>query len=329
MYYSGNEALTYNRLFNFIVGMRGVGKTYWSKEWAIKDFLKTGSQFIYTRRYDTEFDKGKKEKFFNDIEDKFPNHEFKVKGYEAYIDGKPCGQFMALSKAKIEKSTSFPQVNKIIFDEFILDKGNYYYIADEVTNFLELYETVARTRNNVRVFFLSNAITITNPYFMYFEIQINGDKRFTKVKEEILVELVQNKEFIEMKKKTRFGKIIDGTNYGKYAIENKFLRDNKTFIAKKTGNAKHYFSLKYNGEVLGVWIDYAEGKYFVSKDIDPYCLMIYSITLDDHTPNTMLLKGRTSSILKTFTDNYKLGNVYYENINIKNMVYSIIRLALI
>lgn len=38
MYYEIGKALSYNCLFNFIVGMRGVGKTYAFKRWAIQDF---------------------------------------------------------------------------------------------------------------------------------------------------------------------------------------------------------------------------------------------------------------------------------------------------
>lgn len=328
MYYTGYQTLSFNCLFNFVVGNRGAGKTYWFKEWAIKDFLKTGSQFIYLRRYETEFDKGKKEKFFDDIVDQFPDHEFKVKGYVAYIDGKVAGYFKPLSTAKIEKSVPYPLVNKIGYDEFVLDKGFHHYIPDEVINFLEFYETVARTRDNVRVFFLSNAITVTNPYFLYWNIRINS-KQYQRVRDDMIVELVQNKEFIEMKKKTRFGKLVAGTKYGDYAVENTFLRDDDVFIGKKTGKAKFSFTLKYNGKKYGVWIDYEVGKYFVSDDVDKSCKLVYSITLQDHTVNTMLVKGKQSYILGNFTKNYQNGNVVFENMNIKNVCYEIIRLFLL
>lgn len=327
MYYNGNNALTYNCLFNFIVGNRGAGKTYWSKNWAIKDFLKTGKQFIYVRRYDTEFNH--KNNFWLDIMGSFPEHKFEVKGNTLYINDEVCGQFMALSKAKIEKSNAFPEVNKIIFDEFILDKGCYHYLADEVTSFLDLYETIARTREGVRVFFLSNAITVTNPYFLYFKIVVDSKKKFKKINNDILIELVQDEDFIKMKKKTRFGKLIEGTAYSNYAVENKFLRDTDTFLEKKTGKSRHYFTLKYNDDNYGVWVDYSVGKYFISKDIDTSCRLIYSVTLADHSPNTMLLKGGQSAILKNFLTNYKLGNVYYESINIKNVIYEIVRMSLL
>ena len=327
MFYDGNLTLTHNCLFNFIIGNRGGGKTYWSKKWAIKDFLKTGKQFVYVRRYDTEFNH--KDSFFADIKEEFPNHDMVVKGYKLYIDKKECGQFLALSKAKIEKSNSFPNVNKIIFDEFILDKGCYHYLADEVTNFLDLYETVARSRDDVRVFFLSNAITVTNPYFLYFKINIEGISNIKKFNGDMLVELVQNKEFIEMKKNTRFGKLINDTQYGKYAIDNNFLRDSRTFLERKNGQAKFHFILKYKGLTYGVWLDYQGGKYFVSNNIDESCKLVYSLTMEDHEPNTMLLKGSQSRFLKTFFKNYQMGNVYFENMNIKNNMYEIFRLALI
>lgn len=327
MYFNGNEALTYNCLFNFVIGNRGGGKTYWFKEWAIKDFLKTGKQFVYLRRYDTELDRGKKEKFFDDIKDKFPNHEFKVKGYTAYIDNKECGQFMVLSTAKIQKSVPFPNVNKIGFDEFILDTGFHRYLPDEVTNFLEFYETIARSRENVRVFFMSNAISVTNPYFLYWKIKVTN-KEFQRPRNHMLVILSMNKEFIEAKKKTTFGEIVQGTPYGEYAIENKFLRDDKTFLGKKTGNAHYSYTIVYKGTSYGVWIDYKIGKYYVSNDVDKSCKLIFAITMDDHEPNMMLIKGKCYS-LQQFTKNYKLGNVVFEDINIKNVCYEIIRLFLL
>ena len=40
IFYNGNRTLTHNCLFNFIVGSRGAGKTFWFKKWAIEDFIK-------------------------------------------------------------------------------------------------------------------------------------------------------------------------------------------------------------------------------------------------------------------------------------------------
>ena len=325
MYWDINKSLSYNALFNFIVGNRGAGKTYGSKKYVINRFLKYGEQFVYIRRFKDELKKIKK--FFDDIKPEFPDVEFKVSGKTFLINGKECGTAMPLSTAKIEKSTAFPLVTTIIFDEFILDKGTHHYLPDEVTNFLECYETIARTRDNCKVFFLSNAITITNPYFLYFNIKLPYDKTIM-CKNDILIELVQNRDFIDMKKQTRFGKLISDTEYGNYAIENEFLRDNKTFIEKKSGNCEFFFKFVYKENTYGVWINMNKGKIFVSNDYDENYTCTYALTKTDHTPNTMLIHSlKTSRAFKTFIDNYQLGNVYYENMNIKNVVYEIVKLA--
>ena len=104
---------------------------------------------------------------------------------------------------------SYPDVTMIIFDEFIIDKGTYKYLSDEVTCFLEFYETVARIRD-VQVFFLSNAITITNPYFLYWNLKMPYNSDIT-CKNDMLIQLVANPFFIDMKKNTRFGRLISGT----------------------------------------------------------------------------------------------------------------------
>lgn len=326
MYYDIYKTLSYNCLFNFIIGNRGGGKTYASKTWAIKDFLKTGSQFIYLRRYKPELKNISR--FFDDIRQEFSDHELIVKNKDFYIDGKLAGTAKALSTAKIEKSNSFPLVNKIIFDEFILDKGTYHYLPDEVTAFLEFYETVARMRENVKVFFLSNALTQTNPYFLFFSLKVPYNSDIYR-KGDMLLQLVADADFIEKKKETRFGKIIAGTKYAEYSIENSFLRDSRTFIEKKQGTANYYFTFVFADKFFGVWIDYTKGCIYVSKDIDTSCKIVYSLTLSDHSPNALLLKNLNRSVLfKNFIDSYKMGCMRFENMDIKNICYEVIKSCL-
>lgn len=325
MWYDINTTLSYNCLFNFIIGNRGGGKTYGFKRWAIKDFLKNGNQFIYVRRYKQELKKNGK--FFDDMKAEFSETKFEVKGMLYLINGQVAGMAMPLSTSKIEKSVPFPLVNKIGFDEFILDKGVYRYLPDEVTNFLELYETVARLRD-VTVFFLSNAISVTNPYFIYFDIALPYGKKIAR-RDDILIELVQNEDYIKEKQKTRFAKLIQGTDYEKYAIENNFLRDNKNFVAKKTPNSEYYFTFIYNSGKYGVWIDYKAGCITVSENVDPSCKIVYSTTTDDHRPNTLLLKGSKRGVFfNNFIEQYKLGNVRFECINIKNIVQEVIKMCI-
>lgn len=335
IFYSGSRTLTHNCLFNFVVGSRGAGKTFWFKKWAIEDFIKNEGQFIYVRRYAKESKKSVKT-FFDDIRFLFPEHELRVVGNEFIIDDKVAGYCIVLSTAKIEKSVSYPFVNKMCFDEFLIEKGHYKYLPDEVGSFLNLYETVARPGSghcDVTVFFMANAITWTNPYFLYFNIKqpkkVDKNGKMIWKNGEILIELTAGEDFINAKKKTRFGSIIDGTAYGDFSINNQFLLDDNTFIEKKSANAKYYFTFKYKGNSFGVWVDFLEGKIWVSKSIDPSYKLVYSITMKDHEPNTMFLKNISKAgQFKIFLENYKMGNVYFEDINIKNITYEVIKTAM-
>lgn len=320
LYWDITKPQSYNCLFNFIVGMRGVGKTFGFKEWAIRDFIKTGGQFAYIRRFTKELQEKKINGFFDDIikENKFPGHEFAVKNKNFYIDGKLAGFTFCLATSKIDKSMSFPDVTKICFDEFILDKGVHHYLPDEITGFLELYETIARLRS-VPCWFLSNALTISNPYFHYFDLTVPYGKEI-KASDDILIQVIKKSEYVEAKKQTRFGKIIENTAYGRYAVENEFLRDNKNFIGKKTANADYYFTLKYNGDSYGIFVDYKQGLMFISESVDPSQMLIFAVTNDDHEPNTLLIKGRKSHQVKMLIEMYRAGAVRFESIKIKNAI---------
>lgn len=306
--------------------MRGVGKTYAFKKWAIKDFLRTGAEFVYVRRYKTEIGHKDLRKFFTDISAEYPEVKLEVKGTQFFINEKYAGQAIALSTAKILKSVPFPKVNKICFDEFILDKGAYHYLPDEVTNFLELYSTIARLRD-VRVVFLSNALTVTNPYFDYFNVKMPfGNKTIARTGDEILVEVIKEAEYTQTAKKTRFGQIIDGTGYGAYAMENEFYRDNKNFVQKKTPGSEYYFTVRYCGDDYGVWVDYKEGLITISRDIDPSNPRIYALTNDDHAPNALLMVGPRAIGLQTLSNMYAVGAVRFESVGIKNAFTSAIRM---
>ena len=54
IYYNYDKILSYNALLNFIIGERGVGKSYGAKLYVAKNFIKKGEEFVYIRRYKTE-----------------------------------------------------------------------------------------------------------------------------------------------------------------------------------------------------------------------------------------------------------------------------------
>lgn len=323
MWYDNGRILSYNKLFNFVIGNRGGGKTFNAKKWCINDYKKNGKEFVWVRRYKKEYKR--KSQFFDDIKHLFPDDVLTVKGDKAYINDKPFGTFLVLSVSAQEKSTPYPNVNKIIFDEFVIDKGAIRYLPNEVECFLELYETVARMRDDVRALFLANAISIVNPYFMYWKLRPDLSKRFTK-NEHIIVEFFKDTDYIEKKTQTRFGQMVANTNYGNYAIENNFLRDSDTFIEKKTPSATFMFALKYNGTYYGYWVDYKECKIFVNRQYDPSSYSLYSITLNDHEPNLLLIRSlKDQRYIKRVLFAFEQGYLRFEDITVKNQFYEYVQ----
>lgn len=337
IYYNYQRVLSYNALMTYIIGERGVGKSYGAKEFVADRFINKGKQFVYLRRYKTELKEAMMKKghpiFFEQIvynEDgtknkKYENHKLTNKNDTMYIDDKLCGFAMPLSIANILKSSTYNNVDTIIFDEFIIDKGCYHYLQNEVEQLLDVIETVGRLRD-IRIIFLGNAISITNPYFTYFNLSLpyNSDivvsKKDNKGNPLIIVNYIKNLKYREVKKQSRFGQLIDGTEYGKYAIDNEFLRDSKSFIRKKSKTSKFYFILVINGKHYGVWCDYKDGLMFISNDYDPNCPVIFSINPDDHNENTLLIRCRTSPFFKSIIEHYRLARLCFENQQIKNNV---------
>ena len=165
-----------------------------------------------------------------------------------------------------------------------------------------------------------------NPYFLFFDLTLPYNNDIKLFKDNlILLQYMKNEAYREAKKKTKFGKLIAGTDYEDYAVNNKFYDENKTFIEKKSGNSKFSFSFIYKDNILGIWIDYNNGKMYVSNDYVENGLC-FAMTTDDHSPNTMLYSiAKKYFCWNSFVQNIKLGNVYFENVKIKNISKEVLK----
>lgn len=330
-YYNFDKLFSYNFLIAFVIGERGVGKSFNAKVAVMKKFLKSGEQFIYIRRYKTELDTALTT-FWEDLQMNgyFEDYDLTVKKSkmltEFKCNGKVCGYAVPLSTANILKSTAFPSVSTIIFDEFLLDNsGTYRYLKNEVTILLDVIETVGRLRD-IKTILLGNALNVhASPYFAYWNLELpqNGSEFRTFKDGAIVVNYIRNLDYRKAKKESRFGKLIAGTAYGRYAIDNEVFRENNSFIAKRPSNATFYGLIIINGVNLGIW-NGRDGYLYLSEKHDPNTIHKFVLDYNDHTEQTIFTSVRENMHMHLLIRAYKQGWLKFENQKIKSIATNIL-----
>lgn len=300
-FYNYSRILSFNAIYNFVVGGRGKGKTYGMQKKMIKDAIRTHiengpglcDQFIYVRRYKEEL-KLSRDTFFAAVDHEFPEWDFRVQGFHAemsHISERGAkkrawfeiGYFIELSRAQSYKSVAFPRVKIICYDEFILEKSASHYLPNEAEIFNNFFSTVDRYKDKTRVFFLANAVRIENPYFI--EYGIDPDKAtedgIIKMSGGFMVcHIIPDGAFETEVYQTKFGKFIAGSAYADYAVGNTFSDNHKSMIGEKDPRAKYVFTLETSGMFMSIWFNiytrmyYAQAKRPKNENI---------ITLDPQT----------------------------------------------
>lgn len=62
---------------------------------------------------------------------------------------------------------------------------------------------------DIRVFMLANSVTVTNPYFIYFDLKLPYNSDIVTYKNGlILVQYMKNEDYRKAKKQSRFGQLV-------------------------------------------------------------------------------------------------------------------------
>ena len=181
-FYDLGEILAKNADYNLIFGERSNGKTYAALRYGLEQFITTGKQMAYIRRWREDLRGKRAESLFanhtangliSTLTDGKFNEVFYVsnKWFLSYYNeetGKrtPCDipfcYGFCLSEQEHEKSSSYPNVTTVVFDEFLTRR---YYLPDEFMLFMNLLSTIIRQRDDVKVFMLGNTVNKYCPYF--------------------------------------------------------------------------------------------------------------------------------------------------------------------
>lgn len=181
-FYTLGGILEKNADYNIIFGERSNGKTYATLYYGIKRFVETGEQMAYIRRWREDLRGKRAESLFanhvangviSELTGGQYNEVFYVSGKwflsfynketgKRTPDMKPFCYGFCLSEQEHDKSSSYPEITTIVFDEFITRK---YYLPDEFMLYMNVLSTIIRMRDNVKVFMLGNTINQFCPYF--------------------------------------------------------------------------------------------------------------------------------------------------------------------
>lgn len=170
-------------LYNIIIGERSNGKTYGALKKIITNFLKRGKKGAYIRRYKEDYRGKRGDALFESLEKdgtikemtggkydgvKYQSgrwylSKFDEKTQKKLTGDEPFCYGFAISDMEHDKSTSYPDVTTIVFDEF-LTRG--FYLQNEFVLFMNTLSTIIRHRNDVIIYMLGNTVNKFAPYFI-------------------------------------------------------------------------------------------------------------------------------------------------------------------
>lgn len=193
-FYRLDNILTHNADYNVIYGERSNGKTTAVLEYGLDDHINSGyeNQLAIIRRWEEDF-KGKngRQMFENIVHLDWVEKKTKGKYNSVYYYSQrwflckyndigekvsqaeqPFALGFSITSEEHYKSTSYPYIKTILFDEFITRQ---YYLPEEFVSFQNLLSTIIRLRTDVKIFMCGNSINKYCPYFA--EMGLSGVKK--------------------------------------------------------------------------------------------------------------------------------------------------------
>lgn len=167
--------------YNLIFGKRSNGKTYSLLKKGIENYVNQGKQMAYLRRYREDFVGKRGDVLFNGLvsngeiakltDGKWTGVKYQASRWYLSVeaekgrvvtDSTPFCYGFSLAQMEHDKSTSYPDITTVVFDEFISRIG---YINNEFVLFMNVLSTIIRQRDDVKIYMLGNTVNKYCPYF--------------------------------------------------------------------------------------------------------------------------------------------------------------------
>lgn len=180
-YYSLRGILSKGAQYNVIFGERSNGKTYAVLKYALERYAEDGQQLAIVRRWQDDFTGKRGATIYdaliaNDEISKATGGRWTSVYYYSsrwYLcttdasgqlvkDETPMAYGFSISSQEHDKSTSYPRITTVMFDEFLTRTS---YLNDEFILFMNVLSTIIRHRTDVTIFMLGNTVNRYCPYF--------------------------------------------------------------------------------------------------------------------------------------------------------------------
>lgn len=180
-YYSLERIDKTNADYRIIVGERSNGKTYAVLCKILENYVKKKKQGALIRRFDLDIRGYRADTLYNSIVengvvDKLTKGKYNsvfhfrrrwylcrvCNGERVDQDSTPFLYGFSITQMEHDKSTSYPNVTLIFFDEMITRKM---YLPNEFTDFMNVLSTIIRLRDDVVIYMVGNTLNKHCPYF--------------------------------------------------------------------------------------------------------------------------------------------------------------------
>jgi len=175
-YLNYDEVMSYNLRHNFIVGDRGVGKTYGLTRWLLNKCISEKKKFIWIRNTKSTLDEMTK---FDGMGFLAQHPEalgldrtlFTVSKGILFYGEQMVGAFVSLGNFFSIKGVNYDDVTYFIFDEFMPERREAIRVDYDYA-LKSILQTIFRERTDFRAFYMANVLTTSNSILDFFKFNI-------------------------------------------------------------------------------------------------------------------------------------------------------------
>lgn len=323
MLYLENGYLNYNEIYNlpvpfiFIIGARGIGKTYG----AVDHLYKNNIPFLFLRRTKTQA--------YTQIDPEVSDIEKPLRQYDAIFNANKVTDTMqslsidgneyfalvtSLSTGSNLRGFNGDRVEAIFFDEFIAQPEEKP-IREEASTFFNLVETISRNRElegrpPVKVICAANSFNLANPIFIKLGLVSIAEKMRIKESEVYIdrergyciIQPLHSPISAKKQESALYRLVGDDSDFAGMALRNKYLDDISDTVCSK--NLKEYRILVTVGEI-SIYKHKSQEEYYVSQHKSGTPKQIYTTGSAD--------KKRFNREQHFLWTAFMRRNVYFEN----------------